>query len=260
MKRRYRMAAALLAMALLPVGGMATQVNAAETPDAAVLKEYTEIIVNQVNNARAAQNLPELSILPVVSGYAQVRAEELPVSCAHTRPDGRDCFTVMKDEGFFYNVAGENIAAGNATPMATFEQWMKSQKHKENILGKDFTHIGIGYTYDPDGMYRHYWSMFLVGEYDTKSTPVVYEDQYIPEREFGDANGSHEIDAGDASAILTYAASQSGGLNYQIPAAFAKAADLNGDGEVNAIDASIILSYSAAVGADPGVKLEDFIW
>ena len=260
MKRRYRMTAAMLAAALLPFGGMATQANAAETPDAAVLKEYTEIIVNQVNNARTAKNLPELSILPVVNDYAQVRAEELTELCDHNRPDGRDCFTVMKDDGFFYNVAGENIAAGNSTPMATFEQWMKSQKHRENILGKDFTHIGIGYTYDPQGMYRHYWSMFLVGEYDNKSTPVVFEVQYIPERELGDANGSHEIDAGDAHAILTYAANHSGGLAFKTPKAFAKAGDVNGDGEVNAIDASIILSYSAAVGADPSVKLADFIW
>ncbi|MBR3630856.1 MAG: hypothetical protein IKN55_10380 [Oscillospiraceae bacterium] len=261
MKLRNRLLAALLVLAAVPFGGLRTSVSAAaETPDAEVLKEYTEIIVNQVNNARAANHLPELSILPVMNHYAQVRAEELTVVVDHDRPDGRDCYTVMKDDKFFYNVAGENIACGRATPVATFEQWMKSTKHRDNILGKDYTHIGIGYTYDPEGMYRYYWTMFLVGEYDSNSTPVVFENQYIPERMPGDANGTKDVNASDASAILIYAASHSAGLAYQVPGQFLSAGDVNADGDVNAIDASIVLAYSAAAGADPNAKIEDYIW
>ena len=65
MRQRYRMTAALLALALVPFGGMAkrdTAKAAAETPDAEVLREYTEIIVNQVNNVdpafRSRMNVP----------------------------------------------------------------------------------------------------------------------------------------------------------------------------------------------------------
>ena len=263
MKVYRKLTAALLTaiLAAAPLCSMPLSAGAvAQTPDAEVLKDYTEIIVNLVNNERAANGLSELTVLPVVCNYAQVRAEEMTILCDHNRPDGRDCFTVMKDDHFFYNVAGENIAAGNPTAAGTFEQWMNSPKHRDNILGGDFTHIGIGYTYDPEGKYRHYWSMFLVGEYDTQSTPVVYSEQYMPERSLGDPNGNHIVNSGDASAILIYAANQSAGLPYKVASGFTKAGDVNSDGVVNAVDASIILSYSAAAGADPNAKLEDFIW
>lgn len=235
---------------------------AADEPDPEVLQEYIDIMVNQVNDARAANNLPELSILPVMNQYAQIRAEEMVELFSHTRPDGRKCFTVIQDDGFFYNSAGENIAAGNTTPLRTFEQWMNSEGHRNNILGDNFTHIGIGYYYAPDSQYKYYWSMFLIGRYDSQSTPVVFDEQYIPERTLGDANGSHVIDAADASDILTYTAARSAGISaYHVTDAFLSAADVNNDGVVNAVDASIILTYCAETGAGKDdAQLEDYVW
>ncbi|MDE5565346.1 MAG: hypothetical protein K2I93_09340 [Oscillospiraceae bacterium] len=235
---------------------------AADEPDPEVLQEYIDIMVNQVNDVRAANNLSELSILPIMNGYAQVRAEEAAELFSHTRPDGRMCFSVIQDDGFFYNYAGENIAAGNTTPLPTFEQWMNSEPHRINILGSNFTHIGIGYYYDPDSKYKYYWTMFLIGRYDNQSVPIVFDDQYIPERTLGDANGSHQIDVADANDILTYSAAHSAGIStYHATNAFLKAADVNGDGTVNAVDASIVLTYCAEVGAgNSEARLEDYIW
>lgn len=281
----YRKAAALLLAASMSFAAVSaelkqsTAVKAAEAPDPELLREYAEIIISQVNDARLSEpgvQLSELKMLPVMCDYAQVRAGELVLNFDHKRPvvdangdpiesnigaDGnpKNCFTVIKEDGFWYNSAAENIAAGNVLPVQTFNQWMDSPSHRGNIMG-EFTHIGIGYYYDPDSVYKYYWSMFLVKCLDVNGNPVVYENEYIPPRELGDADGSHVIDASDATRILQYDTEFNAGLAARVSDAFRAAADINGDGEVNSIDASILLSYIAAHGADPEAQLESFIW
>ena len=247
--------------------------------DAKTLRDYTEIMVSMVNDARVEEGLSELYIAPVLNGYADTRAKELTEFFSHERPAGKShtldengepdnaCFTVMKDDGFFYNYAAENIAAGNQSPAETFNQYMNSAKHRKNIMTNDLTHIGIGYVFDPTATpepdhitYQHYWSMLLIASYDAFNTPVTYEGQYIPERELGDADGSKVIDSVDAVRIMQYSAKRSAGANPQVTDAFWNASDVNGDGKINAIDASIVLRYSTARGADSEAVIEDFIW
>lgn len=266
---------AVLLMGLAPVNASAEIVET----DAETLRTYTEIMVSMVNDVRVAEGLNEVAVTPVMNYYADIRARELVERFSHERPEGRSktrnadgtvnnsCFTVMKDDGFFYNYAAENIAAGNNSAASTFEQYMNSEKHRKNILAKDMTHIGIGYVYDPTAspepdhlVYQHYWSMLLIGSYDAFNTPVSYEGEYIPERELGDADGSKVIDSVDAARILQYSAKRSAGTNPQVTNAFWGASDINGDGRVNAIDASIVLQYSTARGADAQASIKDFIW
>lgn len=268
MMRKMRNITAFLtgcALALSAVGTLSA--SAASGTDEQTLRDYVEIMVSQVNDARAAQGLSELYIAPVVCDYAQARAEELTLRMTHDRPDGSSCFQPMKDDGFFYNYAAENIAAGNLSPVGTFEQFMNSPKHKQNILSPDMTHIGIGYCFDPNAeplpdkkQFAYYWSMMLIGVYDAHSTPLTFEGQYIPVRELGDSDGTKQITAADASRILQYSASLRSGADPHVTDAFQSASDVNGDGSINAIDAQIILKYAAAQGTDPDAKLADFVW
>ena len=97
---------------------------------------------------------------------AKIRANEIVSNFSHTRPNGSDCFTVLSDLSISNRSAGENIAAGNKTGSATFNQWKEDNKnysgqgHRRNMLG-DFTKIGIAYTYDANSTYRYYWVMIL---------------------------------------------------------------------------------------------------
>ena len=43
-----------------------------------------------------------------------------------------------------YRTAGENIAAGYATPEAVVDGWLHSEGHRANILNEDFTQMGGG--------------------------------------------------------------------------------------------------------------------
>ena len=70
------------------------------------------------------------------------------------RPDGRDCFTAMKEAGVSYRAAGENIAKGQRTPEQVVDGWMKSDGHRENLLSADFGRLGVGYHVENG---RTYW-------------------------------------------------------------------------------------------------------
>ncbi len=98
---------------------------------------------------------------------AQIRANEIVGNFSHTRPNGKDCFTVFDDLGISASAKGENIAAGSKTGTATFTQWKEDGKpysgqgHRRNMLSKNFTKIGIAYTYDANSTYKYYWTMIL---------------------------------------------------------------------------------------------------
>ena len=98
---------------------------------------------------------------------AQIRANEIVSNFSHTRPNGSDCFTVLIELSISYSAVGENIAAGNKSGEGTFLQWKEDNKkysgqgHRRNMLGKNFTRIGIAYAYDANSTYKHYWAMIL---------------------------------------------------------------------------------------------------
>jgi uncharacterized protein YkwD len=59
-------------------------------------------------------------------------------------------------------VMAENIAAGNASAAATFDQWKNSPGHNTNMLGGAYTVIGIGRA-TGGGQYGVYWTTVFGG-------------------------------------------------------------------------------------------------
>jgi len=53
--------------------------------------------------------------------------------------------------------SGENAAAGNADPVKTFEQWVKSSGHWSNINNASHGRIGVGHHGASGGCYSHFW-------------------------------------------------------------------------------------------------------
>ena len=98
---------------------------------------------------------------------AQIRANEIVSNFSHTRPNGTSCYTVFTELSISASAKGENIAAGNQSGEKTFLQWKEDDKdysgqgHRRNMLGKDFTKVGIAYAYDANSTYKYYWAMVL---------------------------------------------------------------------------------------------------
>lgn len=107
---------------------------------------YAAQVVSLVNAERAKHGLSALTMDSSVTAAAQVRAGELYQSFSHTRPDGRSCFTALREAGAAYSGAGENIAYGQRSPEAVMQAWMNSSGHRANILSNKYTKIGVGYT------------------------------------------------------------------------------------------------------------------
>ena len=107
-----------------------------------------------MNIERAKAGKQPLSSDMNLNQAAQVRAQEIVRAFSHTRPDGRDCFTAMKEAGVSYRAAGENIAMGQRTPEQVVAGWMDSDGHRENILSDRFGRLGVGYHVENG---RAYW-------------------------------------------------------------------------------------------------------
>lgn len=138
--------------------------KAASSTPATLSKEdqYRYDVVSLVNADRAKVGAKALKADPELMRLAQIRAKEQAVLYSHTRPDGRSCFTVMSDNNYKSWSSGENIAYGYSTPTAVNTGWYNSQGHRENMLNKSFTAIGVGYYY-ANG--RAYWVELFANPY-----------------------------------------------------------------------------------------------
>ena len=116
--------------------------------------DYAAEVLRLVNAERAKAGKSALKADANLAKAAQVRAAEIVSSFSHTRPDGRDPFTAMKEAGVSYRAAGENIAWGQKTPTQVMQGWMNSDGHRKNILSDSFGRLGVGYVVQNG---RAYW-------------------------------------------------------------------------------------------------------
>ena len=131
------------------------------TSDEVDSSEFAKEVVRLVNIERANVGVQPLEFSEELTERADVRAEEIVGVFSHTRPDGSDCFSILR--GINYRTCGENIAAGKSTPEAVVDQWMNSSGHRANILNGNFKYLGVGYCYDENSMYKHYWVQLFIG-------------------------------------------------------------------------------------------------
>ena len=76
---------------------------------------------------------------------------------SHTGRDGSTPWDRMQREGYNWQAAGENSAAGYTTTRAVFDGWLQSEGHCKNIMSANFKDVGVGYAYDANSTYQYYW-------------------------------------------------------------------------------------------------------
>jgi hypothetical protein len=75
-----------------------------------------------------------------------------------TQPNPWDRMTA---EGYVWNLAGENIAAGYESGASVYVGWWNSAGHRHNMFDRDFREIGSGYYYRAAAEYVEYYGMNL---------------------------------------------------------------------------------------------------
>lgn len=124
-------------------------------------EEILKRVLALVNAERKKRGIAPMKMNSKINKAAGIRAQELVKWFAHERPDGRSCFTALDECNVSYYTAGENIAAGYATPETVVEGWMNSEGHRANILNPDFGTLGVGYYKSDNSQYRYYWTQMF---------------------------------------------------------------------------------------------------
>ncbi|WP_173918382.1 CAP domain-containing protein [Halobacillus sp. Marseille-Q1614] len=125
--------------------------------------EFEKEVVELVNEERAKEGLKPLKMYERLSDLARLKSEDMAERnyFDHTSPTYGSPFEMMDQYEFKYWSAGENIAAGQRSPEQVMEGWMNSPGHRENIMKKEFTHIGVGYV-EGSGSYGTYWTQMFM--------------------------------------------------------------------------------------------------
>jgi hypothetical protein len=103
-------------------------------------------ILYETNRHRATENAKPLSRNATLDKAAMDKIDDMLAQqyFDHVSPDGRGPADVVTAAGYAYIRVGENLALGNfASDEALVQAWMDSPGHRENVMSKGFTEIGI---------------------------------------------------------------------------------------------------------------------
>lgn len=104
-----------------------------------------EELLTYTNQKRQNQNIQPLSLNPELSAAALNKANDMLKNdyWAHNSPAGRTPWDFIKESGYVYVYAGENLARGFTTSSEVTEAWMNSQSHRENLLSPNYSEVGF---------------------------------------------------------------------------------------------------------------------
>ncbi len=115
-------------------------------PNLAYLSDVTpDKLISLTNQARQAQGLNTLVVNSKLTSAAQSKAQDMLKNnyFAHISPAGITPWKWIRDSGYSYIYAGENLAMDFVTAQAVHNAWIASSSHQANILSPNFKEIGL---------------------------------------------------------------------------------------------------------------------
>lgn len=108
-------------------------------------------VIRITNEYRQQQGLPPLKENEKLNEAAMMRADDMfkRQYFDHVAPDGTDVTYTLSIVKYEYAASGENLALGYFKDSRDLvDAWMASEGHRENILKKNFTEIGVAHKID----------------------------------------------------------------------------------------------------------------
>ena len=102
-------------------------------------------IIELTNAQRQKYGLPALTLNPLLEEAARLKAEDMFANdyWSHRSPTGKTPWDFLREVGYSYVYAGENLARDFADASGVVAAWMASPTHKENIVSKNYQEIGV---------------------------------------------------------------------------------------------------------------------
>ncbi len=115
-------------------------------------------VARLVNAELAKAGLPALKLNWQLSRVARYKSADMANKgyFSHNSPTYGTPFKMMENFGLRFSAAGENIAYGQRTPAEVMRDWMNSPGHRNNIMSRSFTEIGVGLAKNKNGVC--YWT------------------------------------------------------------------------------------------------------
>jgi len=131
------------------------------------INSFEQEVFRLINIERENADLPALSQSPILMMASRFKAQSMYTLgyFSHQNPVYGH-FANISRELFNYPISamGENIARNQQTAQEVVAQWMASPTHRNNILHRNFTEMGVGF-------YNNYWANKF-GNAGTADTPA----------------------------------------------------------------------------------------
>ncbi len=149
------------------------------------LQKYTDYILSAIlpgtvveltNVEREQSGLHNLSRCSVLDEAARLKAEHMRDNeyFSHFSPgDNVSPWHWFKVAGYDYIHAGENLAIYFNNSEEVVRAWMESPLHRDNILKKNYTEIGVAAV---EGVYKGYRTVYVVQLFGTPMSTVLPSD------------------------------------------------------------------------------------
>jgi hypothetical protein len=123
----------------------ATPVTFAVETQGFSISDQEQAVIDATNAEREKAGVPALKSNPILMQAARLHSENMArqKTLAHVL-DNKSPEQRVKELGYDYFTTGENVAWNQPDATAVVKSWMNSPHHRDNILNKDFTEIGIG--------------------------------------------------------------------------------------------------------------------
>jgi len=129
-------------------------------------------VVESTNSLRSGSGLRALSYNNQLAQAAIAKAQNMISEgyWAHTSPTGKEPWDFIRQAGYTYKVAGENLARDFDTTPPMMDAWMNSPTHRANIMNPRYENIGIAVV---DGQLNGVETTLVVQMFGTPDTTVV---------------------------------------------------------------------------------------
>ncbi len=143
-----------------------------------------EKVVAQTNQQRLKTGLRPLVLNDKLTAAALAKAQDMFDNqyWSHTSPKGREPWDFIRESGYTYKVAGENLARDFHLTTEMIDAWMTSPTHRGNILNDKYDQIGVAVV---EGRLDNFDTVLVVQMFGTPQVqPAQLGDQAATEENY----------------------------------------------------------------------------
>ncbi len=161
----------------------------------------TQQLLQLTNKERQQYGFPPLALNNELISAAEKKGENMFKEnyWAHNAPDGTTPWVFIKNAGYDYSYAGENLARGFDSTESIMNAWMASPGHRENILSPNYKDVGFA---------------ILSGELTGEDTVLVVEEFGAP---LAAASQNENTQPGISPQTVVNSPAQTGNKALQYP-------------------------------------------